>query len=314
MAAKIQGFTFYIDLPEEVTGVPERVQIANEFDFISDLLSLPRLPEETNQEFKQRMMDVRVHQGSPLYDGVVNNISRAFGYSRQRALSIDLKTASNGTLVATSPRVDILANKIVLYSDWRPDGTEIIDKEISFYNPTDEGYFVSDLVSEINDSSCFSAALYSGVRPNLHTTNLVRGSSDNSIRGDVATASLKIDLAATYITKGSLLFHENDIFKTEVSSSASTAGEYYVDYENGIIYPYSVPNGEFEISYHFGAFPLIVDYSLIKAYTLQDDNFIRELYNHETSAAGTEVNTLPNEEGSEILHQLFLETRYLWGE
>ncbi|MHA2248610.1 MAG: hypothetical protein ACXADY_26930, partial [Candidatus Hodarchaeales archaeon] len=93
----------------------------------------------------------------------------------------------------------------------------------------------------------------------------------------------------------------------------SAEGEYSVDYVNGKVYPYSSPSGNFAVSYRTALFPMEVDYSLVKIYTLQDDEFVDELFYKKTLASGEETRTLPNTEGSEIFHALYKETKILWG-
>jgi len=310
---KIHNLSVYIESPTEVSGKPERRQFRNQFDSHGAIVSLERLNGESNQDYKDRILDVSVHPGSPLYDGVVNNLTRAFGEKRLRAIEISLNTDVSGNYIAENPRVDLLANKVVLYSDWQPNGTAIIDKSINIYNPTDEGYFLEDLVSEINSSTCFSASVYSGVRENLHSTNLIRNSSYKRIRGDLVESNNRFSLTSNNIVQSSMFFDEQDVFAVEVTGTPSASGEYNVDYTNGVVEVYSVPSGTAGVSYHYNIFPLVVDYSYIKIYTLQDDNFTRELYNLE-QVNGQEVKALPNTEGSEIIHQLYIETKHLWGE
>lgn len=308
------GFTFSVAAPTQVRVTPIRQNVLNPFDFSGDLVSTKRLDGETNAEYKQRLMDVSVHPGGPLYEGIVNNLSREFGYERSRAILIDLKTSSSGSPIADSPRVDMLANRVILYSDWRPDGTATIDKEIYIYSPDDAGYFLEDLVTEINSSVCFSATQYSGIRGNLHSTNLIRRTSDNMIIGEPIEANNVTTLAGSYITKDSLNFDDLTIFDTEVTSAPSSSAEYYIDYVNGKVYPYDIPSGTSLVSYHYGEFPMQVDFSLVKIYTLQDDNFTEELFTQETLDSGDTTNALPNTEGAEILHQLYKETKVFWGE
>lgn len=310
---KGQGFVFYISTPTEIRATPERRTIANTLDYAADLVSLPRIEGERNPEYKQRIMDVNVHPGGPLYDGVVNNLSRAFGYERNRGINIDLKTNSAGQYIATNPRIDILAHKVILYSDWRPDGTEVIDKEIRIYKPDDIGYFINDLVTEINSSECFSSYIYSGIRPNSMSTNLIRTTSDTVLYNDLIEGSNRINLSAQMIVEGSPIFNEKDVFKTEVSSMPTGIGEYYIQYHDGIVHTYDLPSGSYDISYHYATFPMVIDYSLIKIYTLQDEDFQGELFNKVLLDSGEEENGLLNSEGAEVFHQMFLETRFLWG-
>lgn len=311
---KFQSFAFRITSINEYTGTPTSKNIVSHLDLISDLVSLNRLDEETNAEFKQRIMDVAVHPDGGTYEGAINGITRELGYSRQKAMTISLKLNSAGNPIARNPRVDILANKVVLYSDYRTDGTRVIDSTIRTYQPTDTGYFLDDLVAAINTSQCFSATIESGMRPNTHSTNLINGNTDIYVQGDpIDTDSLTV-LSAQHIVETSLVFDETETFKTEVTGTPSAKGEYMVDRVNGKIYVYSVPQGDLAVSYHGSVFPFEVDYTPIKIYTFQDDDFQYELFNHETDDSGTEINTVLNTEGSETYHQLFTETKVFWGE
>ncbi len=310
----IQGFSFLINVPSQVTATPTSQNIINTFDLIGDFLSLKRLSGETNVEYKQRLLDVSVHPGSPVYEGMMNNLCRDLGLPREKAIQITLNLTSGGDTVARNPRADILANKVVLYSDWRPGGEiEVIDKEIRTYQTDDDGYFLEDLVAEINTSDCFSATIYSGVRPNLHSTNLFQVTSDYIVQNDPIISDSRTKLSAQYIIEDSWVFTERDIFFTEVTGTPATDGEYLIDRTEGVIYAYSLPSGEGGISYHAALFPLDIDFSLIKAYTLQDDNFTTELFNKKTLPSGEETNALPNTEGSELYHQLYKEVKVLWG-
>lgn len=311
---KFQGFSFYIDVPSEYTGTPTTKNIVNHFDLISDIVSLRRLDGESNIDFKQRIMDVAVHPSGGTYEGVINGITRELGYARELALTITLKTDSTGDPVARNPRVEILANKVLLYSDYRPDGTQTIDKTIRIYQPDDTGYFIDDLVTAINSSTCFTATLESSIRSNMHSTNLVRGNTDVYIIGDPISSDLMTKLSNEYIVEGSVLFDESEFFLTEVAGTPSSDGEYRIDRINGKIYTYTIPQGNLGVTYHAASFPFKVDYSPIKIYTLQDDDFQYELFEHETLDSGEVANTLPNREGSEVYHQLFTDTKVFWGE
>jgi hypothetical protein len=313
MNIKSVGFLFYITPVVEFSGKPEAKNILNSFDFIGDFVSTSRLEGETVVSFKQRLMDVSVHPGGPTYLGVVNNLTRDFGYLRQKALTIDLVLDEAGDPEARNPRVDILSNRVVLYSDWRPDGTAVVDTEVSIYKPTDSGYFLSDLINEINGSSCFTATIDPNARPNYHSSNLVRDTSDIVISTDPIKSDKRTILSAQHIVEDSLVFSEPNVFITLVASPPAVAGEYSIDRVNGIIETYTIPSGNYATTYHAGNFPMEIDYSPIKVYTLNDDDFQSELFIRETLSSEEEVSGLPNTEGSEIMHQLFKETEVFWG-
>ena len=60
-------------------------------------------------------------------------------------------------------------------------------------------------------------------------------------------------------------------------------------------------------------FPMEIDYSEVRVYSLQDDDFTYELFQQEENDAGNEQSALPDTEGSEILHQLYKDMKMFWG-
>ena len=308
------GFSFYINPQVEFEGVQTTQNIVNHFDLASDLIGLPRLEGESNIDFKKRIMDVEVHPSGGTYEGVINGLSRDLGFLREKTIKIELLLNSAGEPIASNPRVDILSNKVILYHDYRPDGTAEIDNTIAIYKPTDTGYFLDDLVAEINTSSYFSASIYSGIRPNMHSTCLLEGNTTLVVSNDPISTGPITYLSSDMIIDESVVFNETNVFKEEVLSTPAADGEYMIDSINGYIYHYSIPSGYFAVSYHSALFPYEVDSSPIKIYTLQDDDFQEELFEQKVLDSGESINALPNKEGSEIYHQLFSETEVFWGE
>lgn len=314
MSRKLIGFSFYVELPTQVSGTPEVRRIINTFDYAGDLITLERLLGESNPDYKKRLWDVSVHPGGPTYEGVLNSLARDLGFLREPAIRIDLKLTSGGDLVAPSPRVDILANKVVLYSDWRPGGTAVIDREIRIYQLGDTGYYLDDLVTAINQSPYFSAVMLGSTRPNTISSTLVRGTSNYKVDQDYVRGDKLTKLTFPYIVRDSLAFIEKDIFQTEVAGDPTTSGEYAIDYVAGEVEAYTVPSGNGFCSYQAALFPMDVDIVPIQIFTLQDDDFLEELFHQVTLDSGENVNGLPNTEGAETLHQLFKETQVFWGE
>lgn len=309
------AFAIKINSVSEYKGKPQYHSIVNKFDDHGDLFSLDRLPGETNAELKKRIMDLSLHPGGPHYKGLISNLARELGCPREPALTIDLrKDASSDAVLAPNPRVDILADKMVLYYDWRDYDDFSIDREINFYDLGCDAYYLNGLINEINKSSYFVAAADADVRLNLHSTNLIRGTSFGRVVDDVIKADGLTILSMQHIIEGSIWFSEKNIFVTEVEEEPSADGEYKVDYDKGHVYVYSVPSGRGSCGYYYSRFPMEVDASLVHIYSLQDDNYVKKLFRQEAMPSGEEQNALPNTEGAEVFHQLFKETETLWGE
>lgn len=307
------SFSIYVNTPTTLEATPKQVQVVNSFDYNAGLVGLERVEGETNVELRERIWDASVHPSGPLYEGVVNGVSRDLGFLRQHAITIDLKLNSAGEPVATSPRVDILANRVILYSDWRPTGTKVIDKEIYFYQNDSEGYYLNNLVDSINASNCFSAILISDVRPNTHTTSLIKKTSHLFVPSEAIQVDKRTTLRFKYISKDGIMFEDKDTFSTETAAEPSDNGEFLINYTEGKVTSYNLPNEGNGCSYHANIFPLEIDYLPVQVFSLNDEDFTSELFNKDTLDSGEEINSLLNHEGSQIYHQLYKAAKVFWG-
>jgi len=314
MATKSIGLTYYVEQNNQAVVVPVRKNIVNNYDHMGDIVSLPRIEGETNADYKKRLWDNNLHPSGPTYQGMLNGIARDLGMLRELAITIELKLDSSGEKIAPNPRVNILSNKVVLYSDWRPNETAVIDKEISFYKEEDPGYKLEELVSLINTSSSFSCTLNSGVRSTMPSSYLVRGKTDFIVQSDNVGGHNSNELTFKNIVQDSLIFGESNIFVTEVSGTPTEDGEYKVDYENSIVESKLLPSGAGSVYYHIMRFPYKVDYLPVQLYTLNDDDFQSELFDKKELDSGEEINYLLNAEGAEIYHQLYKDMKMFWGE
>jgi hypothetical protein len=261
------------------------------------------------------LVDVNVNIGSAVYTGVINNIIRDLSLERQKAFKIELVLDYNGLPIAPNPKVDILANRMVLYKNWIPGEEPEIDIEINFYKPTDSGYYINDLITQINTSECFNATSY-GVFPKTLSVNIIRLSSLASITEDLIKSDKMNKLSADHLIETTLVFGEKKVFKTEKNLLEDLAvdGDYYIDYVNGIAYSYTLPSGNFFVSYQYNIFPLEVEICDIQLFTLNDDDFVSELFDQETLPSGETTNGLLNSEGAEIYHDVYKNNPIFWGE
>ena len=309
----ILNFSVNVETPTILVATPERREIVNSFDFNAGTVGVTRVNGESNAELRDRIFDASVNPSGPLYENVVNGITRDLGLLKQPCFSIDLKLNSNGLPVAESPRVDIHSNRVVLYSDWRPNGTAIVDREIYFYKPDSDGFYIENLCTEINSSEYFSATLYDGVRPNTHSASIIKRTSNVFMPSELIRSDKRTLLSYRYLSKDSITFDDKETFSIETIEDPSSIGEYLVDYNNGIISCYTIPEDGKGCSYHANIFPLEVDYSPVQIFSLNNEDFVSELFDKETLDSGEEINSLLNDEGSQIYHQLFLESKVFWG-
>lgn len=314
MGASVANISFVIKVNEveQVKVTPVRRNLVNRFDEIGDLLTIDRLPDEGNVEFRDRMFDLSVNTGGPDYFGLINNLARELGCPKFHAITIDTVKGSDGLKMARNPRVDVLADRIVLYENWQVDVEPTIDREIEFYDHDSVGYYLNNFVEQINQSQYFYATIAPGVRQNLHTINLVRGSSLRRSTNEILFTEEQHKFLFENIVEDSVNFSELEIFRTQVQSEPASKGEYYIDYNNSYVLSFDLPSEDGICTYFYNNFPMEVDASLIHIYSLQDEDFVNKLFVQEEIGPG-EQKALPNAEGSEIYHQLFKETNVFWG-
>lgn len=308
------GFAIKVSAITEVRIFPIRQPFVNRFDEHGDMFTLDRLPLESNLDFKKRIIDMSLHPGGPTYDGLVNNLSRELNAPRRPAMTVDLKTGSDGLPLVRNPHMEVLVDRISLRYNWTDHTSYDIDKDILFYDLGSEGYFLGNLINEINSSQYFIATIDPEMRANTLSTTLVRGTTygkitDNTIKADQFTI-----LNRKNILEGSIWFSDKTVFKTEVSTEPAAPGEFYVNYRQGWVKSYTASDGRGTCGYDYATFPCIVDASLICIYTLQDEEYVKKLFVQETLQSGEETNALPNTEGAEVIHQLFKECKVFWGE
>ena len=313
MSSKLLGFAFNLNLPKQAILTPEKQNVINNFDYMGDMLSLQRIDGENTVDYRDRLWDVTVHPAGPTYVGVINGLARDLGITRELAMTIDLKLNSAGEAIASNPRVNILSNKVVFYSDWRPDGTAVIDKEIQFYKQSDSGHLLSELVALLNDSIYFSCVIDPSVRPNIPSTNILEDTSDLIVQSELVEGHNITHFTFERFIEDSVTLSEQEIFKTEVLIEPAADGEYQIDYESGSVKAFLLPSGRGTIGYHSAQFPMKVDYLPVEIYTFQDENYQKELFIQKELDSGEETNYLLNTEGSETYHQLYLASKIFWG-
>jgi len=311
---KFLHFSVTIDKPVSYTFYPEKKVIVNSIDRIGILLGTKRIVDESNADFKKRIWDASVHPSGPAYSGVVNGLTRDFGFLLTEVIKIELKLNSDGSSIALNPRVDMFANRIVLYNDWRSSSFTSIDKEIRIYKEDDEGYYLHGLIDEINKSKYFMATLLDGVRPNLFSTCLKKASSATYVSNEPLVIDRRQTLRYKNIVDGSIVFSDTRTFNTEKFDKITSYGDYLVDYENGVVFSMSLPTEYSSCSYYTNRFPFTIEASPIQVFSINDDNYTTELFKKEILDSEEAVNSLLNEEGTVIYNQVFLNSRSLWGE
>jgi hypothetical protein len=193
---------------------PVTHNVIGPLDQLGQLVDLARLDGESFKNYKHRVLDTYVHRANATYQGLINGITRELGLLQFDALTIDVKNGSGG--LPESPRIVVASTEVILYNKWSGEDDYEIDKTINIYNRsgnTYNGFFMEDLVSEINSSTYFSATIGVNVDAKTHSITLLQQSSDRNIPVESVPSATNFKLEYGDITEESIFFDEVNVFR-----------------------------------------------------------------------------------------------------
>lgn len=333
MASHRLSVTFYVEGTNSTTGVPARRIIPNTYDYVGQLVGLPRLPGgESNVSYRDRILDVSVNKAGNSYRGIVNGLYRELGLTKFSAVRITPTYSSPNVTVGRSPVLEVKATKVILYEAWWAEDDYIVDREILFYNREDPGYFISDLVARINESDYFSATLLD-VSPWMPSQLLLRDRTTKKVVDESVPSSRRFRLKHGNIVSGSIRFSENLISK-EVSVNRKQQGDrngtlsiifdvtsrlvedesFNLSPITGEVSTTSLPSGTGSVSYIYLDYPWLLKASDVAVFGLNEEDFWDNMFEKYTDRFDGEHNALPTGEGTDILNQLYSDLPIFWGE
>lgn len=315
---------------DKYIGTPVLQKTKNDLDAHGTLLGLPRLPAESNNSYYQRLQSVIPLRGGTHHDGLVHGITRDLGLTETIGIKIT-PVSSGGRWVAPSPYVEITSTSIILYSSYTDSESYTIDMTIDTFDHG-SGYLLEDVVSEIQTSEYFVAELGPFVTGSEKSNGLFPGSSSTIIAKEFVPASNFFVLEHSDIIPQTLHFTEKDVFSIErshvlatplstgmtftwaVSTPVTVSGDYFVDYNNGIVTSYTSASGRGTCRYVYRNFPYRVRWSPIVIYSLRDSVYKSKIFESETMTDNLVKNGLVTAEGVAVYTKLFEQSPCLWGE
>lgn len=299
-----------------IEAKPETHNITGSFDYIGQLVDLSRLDGESYRNYKHRVLDVYVNRANATYRGLINGITRELGLLPFEALTVDIKAGSDG--LPESPRIVVDTNEIILYNKWEGSSNYSIDKIINTYNRAGNdynGYYIEDLISEINSSTYFTATIGTEVDPKTRSRNLIKISSDKIIASEPILPTTSFRLDNGNILEDTLFFEETEVFQTLKATETEVVreGDYYVNFETGRIVVKTVPSGNGRARYVTRNIPFVAPASPIFIVDFKDPKFREEAFRMETLDDGTIVEGIPKAEAVDIINELFSIKEQYWG-
>lgn len=296
-------------------------EMGNYFDHFSGVLSVVRLPEETNASLLERTVRAASRPSDSTYLGVIRGTNRGLGLEEVDAIEVTLKETPVDD--EQSVRLFINEEKIYLYRRWVP----ILEQEAGVTPEVEmamdlKGTTIGKIVDWINTSDNYEATLLSNSEAD--GSFLMLGDS-RELTQEVVIGQEIMDLEKENVLRGSLGFPALDALTAEVDinvvANPQSAGEYTVDYSAGRITAFSAPRDNFVATYVVNRKKFRVQYSPVKltsvasegAQDLYFNQVTREFFTNEENHY---VNGLPTNETYGIMRKILKAGRFpqFWGE
>lgn len=235
---------------EEITVIrktltPVRInEIGNQLDHFGGILSTPRLLEEKNVPYRQRIANASGTPTGSNYSGLIWSACKELGLEVSPSILLTKKTS-----VPSLEKVvfSIEEDRAVIYSEWVP-----LEQQAPGVMPTIEqetaleGMSVGGLVDWINFSELFKAKLL-GIA-DVPAINILIAST-NALIQETLSPSEKMKTKEVPV-RGSLLIRDDAGLRRETAEDTrELIGDYSVDYEDGFVNPLFLPDGDVSVSY-----------------------------------------------------------------
>jgi len=287
------------------TYTPVNHTVFNELDNIGLLLDLTRLAGERNDAYKQRLLDVFVHRGGSNRLGLVYAITRELGLDMFQAMTITPVLDTDGNTLGDNPAIIFEETKCYVYSDYT-DSSSGLAVTIDRYDYDDGAYNYSELLTSIQATGYFAVSIKSGVSGSTRSMTIYDQSSVETITSeDLSTSGAVINLNNNKLFSDSV-----SVTSTNLTSRVSTqvelirAGQYYIDYLNGIIYTAESPSSGSAIRYKYRNDNFKVWASPVIIHNLQSADFKTKMFEQITDSDGDIVNGAPKELGADFVNEL----------
>jgi len=287
------------------TYTPEQWQVHNELDNMGLLLDLVRLSGEKNDAYKQRLFDVFVHRAGSDRLGLVYAITRELGLNMFQAMTITPVLDSDGDSLGSNPAIIFEETKCYVYSDYT-DSTSGLAATIDRYDHDDGAYNYSELLTSIQATGYFSASIKSGVSSSTRSMTIYDQSSvELIVSEDLSTSGAVINLNHNKLFSDSVsVSSSNLVSRVDTQIELVRAGQYYIDYLNGIIYTTESPSPGSAIRYKYRNDDFKVWASPVIVHNLQSDDFKTKMFEQITDSDGDTINGAPKELGADFVNEL----------
>jgi hypothetical protein len=296
-----------------LTLTPTSYHVFNEFDNFGLLIGLPRIEDETNAEYKKRLLDVFVHRSDSTYLGLIFGITRELGLSLKQIGTISTLLDSNDVPLASNPAIVFKNTKCYIYSDY---ANSTLIATLDRFDQNGDYYTLTELADYINTTGYFTFTLNSGIDGAERSMTIFNQETIGYVNGErIDIAANKIPLENPYLMEGSISVLSNNLTERVMSLGALLkTNQYYIDLTGGTITTLTSPSLGSTIRYQYQKTTFTVFNSPVIIHNFQSDDFKTKMFEQITDPVdGTVTNGAPTGLGAYLINELLSCYPYLFG-
>jgi hypothetical protein len=289
---------------------PEQFRFPTSLDEIGIDLGLQRLPKETLNAYRRRLLLHSKEPPSPKRKSIVQTPQRKVGLFEKRVLEISLVTDSEGVPLAKDPRLEIKSCEIHVWENWnygKSDPDYIINTNLK-----ENAYFLKEVYNQLSLIPFLSIEKSLEYEDYLKSYNIKIDDTDVFYRLSVLNGSTFNQLPISNVR--SAYFGDPFVFASAVEdlNSMTQPGDYYFDKINGRLFTYSIARGSVEGVY--SSFPFNMMWQPVKVFEVNDDTLKEKTRDLLINDEGNLERLLLNSYGAKIANSILIEHPLQWGE
>jgi hypothetical protein len=278
-------------------------RVFSELDSHGLTLGLPRLENEKNAEYKQRLLDVFVHRASSSYLGLIYGITRELGLKLRKELTI----VPNDIAANPSASIVFKDTRCCIYQDHY---NEAVLFEVDRSTLSGGAYTIAELISWIGQQKSdgqpiFTVTAFPGIDLSQRAMTIYQQDSTLTQAKEFLTGRGRtINLQNTGIIEGSEYINSRTLKKKRTSAGELLPSEYRINYESGLFECGDELDGLAYIAYKYRNDELVVMSSPVIINNLQSTEFKKKMFEQVLQEDGKYENGIPTKFGADVINEL----------
>lgn len=288
---------------------PNRIAIATGLDEIGINLGLTRIEGESLSDYRNRLLLETREPSGPTQREFIRSLSRKVGAFDVPVFRIDLVKDANDIPLAADAYLEVTSSHLKIYSDHEAG---LLDVEVNFYDRAD-GYFLEDVWAAVDASTYFTIEILDEDYEYKKSRNLRFGNTDVHVPSELTLPSQENKLVHGYLKTFAGAATEVLVSEKSLLTDVQAAGDFYVDYVNGVVFTYDFLSGA--VTYTYRDFPYDLYWQKVRVYPLLDSD--KKYFHYDTlisDTTGEPDYVKLNSHGAWVANQLLVVHPMTWGE